>query len=363
MIRFTLTPYTGNKSSYPAIAGSYDTIYDFFGGSLGGTIQTAIANPNAKYNVAEASRCQRALIKCLNCNRDAFHGVSLYANELIRDFFEEPSYADASKWLSDQYQNGDDFLLTDAALSVMRRFFFSSILRTTPGSGKINVWISVRKILGDTPWKKACTELFPDVDYKNLDTAQTKEFNASLGQVLFENGVLEQAMRRSVASWYKSVQPLLDQWHSVPRRKLNVVDDYKQFLNSQPAGKTLCYIDPPYFNSNTGRFIDEAGRTRYHKQTPSYENHDPRSEATWSMFADCVDFAQSVGADMVLCNYGSDRYTSTMQRLANSYDIVTITDKKECQCTGQKSKYTTVPIGEESVYFCQPKVNAMEIAA
>jgi hypothetical protein len=360
--RYTLTPYAGNKSQYEPILDHYDTIIDVFAGGLGGTLQTAIANPQARYYVAESSNCQRALIKQLTVEPGNFDLVRKAALMFIDRFFEKTDYPTACKWLSTSYQV-EDYELGLAALSVMRRFFFSSILRTTPGSGEINVWISVRKILGDPAWKAACKSLYEHTDYTKLTTAETKEFNANLGQALFENGLLKKHMQRSVESWYKSIQPLLYEWFAEPRF-LTVVDDYHKLLDSSLIqGKVLCYVDPPYWNDNTGTFLDEAGRKRYHKQTSSYEHHDPRSEATWLMFQDCVDWGVVNGCDLVVCNYGSDAYRSAIEKLKKIYELEVVVENKSCWCTGKRSKYTAVPVGKESVYFCYPKVQVGAIAA
>lgn len=362
-IRYTLTPYAGNKADYGNGLGEYDTIVDFFGGSLGGTLKTAIDNPNASYYVAEASNCQRALIEFfLNEHFYDLYSVCNVAKDLIDDFFNFDNYQTATYWLTDQYNNA---LLetTYAALSVMRRFFFSSILRTTPGSGDINVWISVRKILGDAKWKKLVAEYYPGVDYNTLDTQQTKQFNAEFAQKVFSNGILHLAMADSVNAWYEMTKPVFDEWQS-QGRSATVVDNYKALLdNGIIQGKTLLYIDPPYYNSNKGKFRDESGRLRSHKQTPSYENHDPASEDTWKMFSDCLEFGLRNGCDMVLCNYTSDRFIKAVEAIKGQYDLIEVVAGKTCNCTGQKSKYTSLPIGQEYVLFATPKVESQELAA
>lgn len=356
-IRYTLTPYAGNKADYFHDLGKYDTIIDFFGGSLGGTLKTAIANPSAKYYVAEASNCQRALIDFfLNEHFYDLYSICDAAKDIIDMFFDYSDYQSASKWLSKIYsrKNGVSELWL-AALSVMRRFFFSSILRTTPGSGDINVWISVRKILGDTKWKKLVAEYYPDIDYNNLTTQQTKQFNVEFAQKVFENGILYRAMIDSVNAWYECTKPVFDEWQSQGRNAV-VVDNYKQLLDSSIVqGKTLLYIDPPYYNSNKGKFRDSEGRLRSHKQTPSYENHDPASEDTWKMFSDCLEFGLRNNCDMVLCNYTSDRFVAAIEAIKGQYNLIEVVAGKECKCTGQKSKYTTMPIGQEYVLFATPK--------
>ncbi len=362
--RYTLTPYCGNKANYEPIMGGYDTIIDPFAGSLGGTLKTAIVNPQAKYIVAESSNCQRSLIKGLQFQPDYYDLVKDSAIELVEEFFGAASYSDACKWLSKLYSS-TNALLDAAALSVMRRFFFSSILRTTPGSGDINVWISTRKILGDSKWKTELSSMGYSIsDYKALSFIEKREFNAAFGEHLFKSKTLKSAMVASIESWHKSIQPLLREWFN-EQRNITILDDYKSCLDTNLAqGNTLLYVDPPYYNPNKGTFRDEAGRIRRHKQTPSYENHDPQAIATWLMFYDCYEFGLSKNVDMVLCNYGSTEFTDAIDNLSrNNYDLEVMISEKECLCTGQKSKYTSVPIGTESIYFATPKVEYREIAA
>lgn len=353
-MRYNSTPYAGNKSEYRFSTDTkYDVIMDCFAGSLGGTLELAIKNPLAKYYVAEASRCQRALINTFNKPRHKFDIVKAETDSIIELFFKFPTYKKASKWLSQQYY------YDIAALSVMRRFFFSSILRTTPGSNEINVWISSRKILGDTKWLNLAAQHMPGIDYE----ADKQSYNEEFNEILFKSGDLKRAMLCSALYWYKSIQPLLTEWYA-SGQTITVFEDYKQLLDTKLLGdNNFIYVDPPYFNPEVGSFIDETGTKRTHKQTASYENHNPQSLETWKMFDDCASFGYHSDADMVLCNYSSPQFQSVVKALGHTHDLEFIAKDKACRCTGQQSKYFTVPLGKESVILATPKYKTGAIAA
>lgn len=366
-VRYSLTPYAGNKASYSPILDSYDTIIDCFAGSLGGTIQTAIVNPHCNYLVAEKAPTQRSLIEGLNYSPKFYEAALIYAEQIIEEFFTKKSYSKAARWLSNEFDNSWDnptmSRLYFAGLSVLRRFYFSNFLRTTPGSNNLNVWISVRKILGDKVWKAKCAKWIPNVDYATLNTEETKEFNAALAEYVFQDGSLKDAMIASVRYWHKSIQPLLTEWFSCDRH-IEVFNDYSDLLQySAVQGKTLLYIDPPYFNNNKGEFIDEKGRKRYHKQTPSYEHHDPRSDATWQMMFNSVQFGLEYNCDMVLCNYASESYTALIDAIRLTHSLEVIVDGKSCLGTGKRSRYTTAPMSKEFVLFVSTKIQPQVLVA
>jgi hypothetical protein len=355
MKRYTLTPYAGNKAKYPVIEGKYNSIIDFFGGSLGGTLKTAIDNPNCIYLVAEASNTQRALIEGLKYSKSFYKTVLLTCKALIEEFHDHQNYSVASKWFTSQYDSFNTQVIR-AALSVMRRFFFSAILRTTPGSGNINVSISPRKILGDKRWKEIAEIIRPGLDYNSLTNAEVKQFNAELGQYVFTHGQLRDEMIKSVNSWYASLEPILDEWFSVERH-IEVYSTYEVLLNDNYCkGKTLLYIDAPYYNPHKGVFIDESGKKRIHKQTPSYEHHKPDSLETWDMFLNPLYMGLNTKADMVLCNYSSSDFEDSLYAMSEYYDLETVVENKSCLCTGKRSKYTVLPQGKETVIFAKPKV-------
>jgi hypothetical protein len=360
-MQYSLTTYAGNKSAYPLPIRNYDTIIDCFGGSLGGTLKAATMNPEASYLVAESCPFQRALIQLLNnqyppiqCSN--YTGVLFALKRIIDEFQTKSDYKTASSWLTDQYHPNQE-LLDLAALSVARRFFFSSILRTTPGSGKMNVWISPRKILGDPAWKKACLQEFPNIDYSSLNTQERKQFNQELNNRLFSSGLLSFYMKKSAKSWLRGVTPILNEWFSSRKKPLLLFDTHKQLIHHSsyfPSTNALLYCDPPYYNPDSGSFTDSRGITRKHNQTPSYPGHDPRSIDTWDLFQDCFLYGVNNRHDLVLCNYGSDLYRVALNAIKPIYGCVQLQVKNPCSCTGQKSKYTSLPIGEETVWFCTP---------
>jgi hypothetical protein len=137
-----------------------------------------------------------------------------------------------------------------------------------------------------------------------------------------------------------------------------VYEDYKSLLSkTTPVGRTLLYIDPPYYNPNKGSFTDENGYKRTHKQAPSYEGHLPQAYETWLMFEECVQFGLNAKADMILCNYNSEPFEQLLKSLETDlgYSLEPIVKDKICDCTGQKSKYATLPVGKESVFLARYK--------